>query len=329
MSSNLKKIISGIVILIVILVGYGFMAYNQDYDISDRVVHIDIKQGDNFNRIANILAEKKVIGSKLVIKIFARLNGVDKKLTPGRYPFTGKNSCKSVLSKLEKAEFLKIKVTIPEGMPIWGTAAILQEKMGFDSAQIVALNVKAAFLKSKKIPSLEGYLYPETYFFPYGASVEDVLSDMITMFYTVTDTIWQKDIPNNLSREEVIIMASIIEAETRLNSEHSRVSSVYHNRLNRNMRLDADPTVIYGLGGLDRPLWKKDLRKDSPYNTYMRKGLPPTPINSPGEKSIKAAISPEKTDFLYFVADNTGGHYFSKSNAEHNRAIKRIRSSDK
>ena len=123
-----------------------------------------------------------------------------------------------------------------------------------------------------------------------------------------------------------IVMASIIEAETGLVDERQMVSSVYHNRLTRNMKLDADPTVIYGLGGLERQLYRKDLKKDTPYNTYMKKGLPPTPINSPGLAAIRAAIHPEESDYLFFVADNTGRHYFSRTNAEHNRAIRRIRS---
>jgi len=135
-----------------------------------------------------------------------------------------------------------------------------------------------------------------------------------------------------LNRAEALVLASIVEAEALLDEEKPRIASVYHNRLRRNMRLDADPTVIYGLGGLDRPLWRKDLRKDTPYNTYRRKGLPPTPINSPGVAAIRAVLSPETTDVLYFVADGTGGHRFSRTNAEHNRArqeIKRQQAADK
>ncbi|MBU0984685.1 MAG: endolytic transglycosylase MltG, partial [candidate division Zixibacteria bacterium] len=123
-----------------------------------------------------------------------------------------------------------------------------------------------------------------------------------------------------LSREEVIVLASIVEAEALRDDEKPRIASVYQNRLRKRMKLDADPTVIYGLGGLDRPLSRRDLKKDTPYNTYRKRGLPPTPINSPGLAAIKAVLQPETTEYLYFVADGTGYHRFSKTNAEHNRA---------
>jgi UPF0755 protein len=142
----------------------------------------------------------------------------------------------------------------------------------------VAYNTDSAFLAEFKIPCLEGYLYPETYFFPWGSSPEtyffpwgssakSILLEMIDLFHASTDSIWPDDMVNGLSRHEVIILASIIEAETKLPGEHGKVSSVYNNRLSRGIKLDADPTVIYGLGGLDRPLWTRDLQKQSPYNT--------------------------------------------------------------
>jgi len=124
-------------------------------------------------------------------------------------------------------------------------------------------------------------------------------------------------------------LASIIEAEARDGSELGKISSVYNNRLSKKMRLQADPTVIYALGGLDRPLWFRDLEYDSPYNTYKYRGLPPGPINSPGLAAIKAALNPETTDFLYFVADGTGKHIFSKTLREHNRARSRIKKSNR
>jgi UPF0755 protein len=121
------------------------------------------------------------------------------------------------------------------------------------------------------------------------------------------------------------VLASIVEAEARLTEEMPIIASVYHNRLRKGWRLDADPTVIYGLGGLDRPLYRSDLRQDGPYNTYRRKGLPPTPINSPGLAAIKAVLKPYDTDFMFFVADGSGGHRFSETNDEHNRARYEIR----
>jgi UPF0755 protein len=319
--------ITAVLVGIILVIGiFSYSRYNSKVDLGQRVVTVIIERGDGFNKVADELLSAGVVDSKLMLKIPARFRGLDKRLTVGRYDFTGENSCRTVLDKLARADFLKIKVTIPEGTTIWGAASILQRQMGFDSAQTVAFNTDSAFLAEFKLPCLEGYLYPETYFFPWGGSARSVLAEMIDLFHATTDSIWPAAIVNGLSRHEAIILASIIEAETKLSGEHGKVSSVYNNRLARGMKLDADPTVIYGLGGLDRPLWTRDLQKPSPYNTYMNKGLPPTPINSPGLVSIRAALNPERTDYLFFVADNTGGHVFSRTNAEHNGAKRRIRS---
>lgn len=323
---SLTKIIAIFVGAILIIGTYSYSLYNSKVDLRERLVTVIIERGDGFNKVADELLSAGVVDSKIMLKLPARLRGLDKHLTAGRYDFTGENSCRSVLDKLDHADFLKIKVTVPEGTTIWGAASILRKQMDLDSARVVAYNTDSAFLAEFKIPCLEGYLYPETYFFPWGSSAKSILLEMIDLFHASTDSIWPDDMVNGLSHHEVIILASIIEAETKLPGEHGKVSSVYNNRLSRGIKLDADPTVIYGLGGLDRPLWTRDLQKQSPYNTYMNKGLPPTPINSPGLISIRAALSPEQTDYLFFVADNNGGHVFSRTNAEHNRARQRIRS---
>lgn len=315
--------------VIILTAVYCYWNNNKTTDLGGGVVTIVINPGDSFSKVADSLVTKGVIGSKFFLKLSAKYRGIDKKLTPGRYDFTGENSCKSVLSRLEKADFFRIKVTIPEGSTIWDVSRLLQAKLNLDSASFVNLNHNEELLQELNIPCLEGYLFPETYHFQWGLSEKDAVKTMIHQFHQQTATLWQDSFYNNLTKAEMVIMASIIEAEARVDSERVLVSSVYHNRIKSNMKLDADPTVIYGLGGLKRPLYKKDLLKETPYNTYLHKGLPPTPINSPGLAAVKAALNPAKTDYFFFVADNNGGHYFSKSNAEHNRAIKRIRSESK
>ena len=155
-----------------------------------------------------------------------------------------------------------------------------------------------------------------------------MLRDMVTMFHAQTDTLWGRLSEERLTRDEVVVLASIVEAEALLDDEMPRIASVYRNRISTRMKLDADPTVIYGLGGLDRPLNRRDLQQRTPYNTYRFRGLPPTAINSPSLAAIRAVLNPEETDFLFFVADGTGRHRFSRTNDEHNRArrdIKRAR----
>ena len=315
------------VLLLLAVVSYGYYLYAHTVDIGDRVVTVIIKPGDTLNSIARKLVTEGVVDSRSMLVYPARLMDLDKKLTPGRYDFTGENSCQSVLARLRRADFVRIKVTIPEGAPIWKVATMIAKKLQLDSATFVNLNNDSVFLARYDLPVLEGYLFPETYFFAWGISETDVADEMIAMFHGQTDGIWPETIIGDMNRYDIVNLASIIEAETRLVDERTLVSSVYHNRLRKKMKLDADPTIIYGLGGLDRPLYLKDLRKDTPYNTYMYRGLPLTPINSPGLASIKAALSPAESDYYFFVANDSGGHYFSRTNAEHNRAKERIKAS--
>lgn len=310
---------------IVLLVSLVLYSYNAANDLSDQTVSVIVKSGDSFNMVADSLISGGVVGSRRVLRWFARYREIDRKLVPGRYDFSGPNSIKSVLDRLEQGDFLRIRVTIYEGLPIWKVASILSELMEIDSSRLIALNHDTAFLARQKLPYLEGYLFPETYFFPWGTTLNDMIVEMTEMFSRQTDGVWESEPPNNLSREAVLILASIVEAEARYDDEKPKIASVYHNRLTRRMKLDADPTVIYGLGGLDRPLWLRDLRQKTPYNTYRKKGLPPTPINSPGLEAIKAVLRPEKTNYLFFVADGTGRHRFSRTNAEHNRARQEIK----
>lgn len=317
----------GVALVTIVVVGslMLYQNYTKEFNLGDNTVSIIIKPGDSLNKVIGDLLENKVVYSKLMLKYPARLRGIDKKLVPGRYDFTGANSCRSVLDRLEKGDYLRIKLTIPEGSTIWETSALIANKLELDSAVIHDFDKDSTFLEELNLPGLEGYLFPETYFIPWGTSEKDVVHLLVEMFHRQTDPLWAKEIDGQLTSYEILSLASIIEAETGAVDERTMVSSVYYNRLQRKMKLDADPTVIYGLGGLNRPLWRKDLRKDTPYNTYMHKGLPPTPINSPGLASIRAALNPEKSDYLYFVAGNDGKHIFSKTITEHNRAIRKIK----
>ena len=326
---RIKIYLIGLLVVVAATVAWAGYSYYHQVDLGDRVVPIIIESGASFESVANELLFAGVVESRLTMKLAARWFGIDRKLTPGRYDFTGENSCRSVLKKFREADFVRIKVTVPEGATLWQVAAILAEKLDHNSTEVMSVVKDTIFLKKMGLPCFEGYLFPETYFFPWGTGAEDAVEEMVAMHRSMTDSIWPEHLPMDLSRDEIIRLASIIEAETGLDSERVIVASVYTNRLRANMKLDADPTVVYGLGGLDRPLYRKDLERDTPYNTYLKKGLPPTPINSPGLASIKAALSPRETEYLYFVADNKGGHRFSRTNAEHNRARREIQAARK
>jgi UPF0755 protein len=321
----IKAIFVAIILAAIVLAAFAFISYVTTVDMGDRVVSVFIAAGDNFEQVAGKIVAAGVVRSGVMLRYPAQWRGIDRKLTPGRYDFTGKNSCRSVLGKLERGDVVTIRVTIYEGAPIWKVASILSRRMEVDSAEIVRLNRDPSWLAELGVPSMDGYLFPETYFFRWGTSTRDMLKTMVQMFRAKTDTVWPASIPNGLSRQELIVLASIVEAEALLDAEKPQIASVYHNRIRERMKLDADPTVIYGLGGLNRPLTRRDLETESPYNTYRRRGLPPTPINSPGLVAIQAALRPGTTEYLFFVADGSGGHRFSRTNEEHNRARREIR----
>lgn len=302
-----------------------FYLYVSPVDIGERTFSVIIKRGDSFNSVADKFAGEGVVRWRFLLVGIARWMDLDRQLTPGRYDFSGEISTANILARLNAADYVRIKLTFYEGMPVWQVLSIISSQMELDSSEVAGLKDDSLLFTELSIPRLEGYLYPETYIFPWGTQAKMIISAMVSLHHERVDTLLWQEAPNGLSREEVIILASIVEAEALLEDEKPVIASVYQNRLNRRMKLDADPTVIYGLGGLDRPLSRRDLRKETPYNTYLRRGLPPTPINSPSLSAIEAVIHPDSTDYLYFVADGTGGHVFTRSNAEHNRAVRQIR----
>jgi UPF0755 protein len=255
----IKAIFVAIILAAIVLAAFAFISYVTTVDMGDRVVSVFIAAGDNFEQVAGKIVAAGVVRSGVMLRYPAQWRGIDRKLTPGRYDFTGKNSCRSVLGKLERGDVVTIRVTIYEGAPIWKVASILSRRMEVDSAEIVRLNRDPSWLAELGVPSMDGYLFPETYFFRWGTSTRDMLKTMVQMFRAKTDTVWPASIPNGLSRQELIVLASIVEAEALLDAEKPQIASVYHNRIRERMKLDADPTVIYGLGGLNRPLTRRDI----------------------------------------------------------------------
>ncbi|MEW6051615.1 MAG: endolytic transglycosylase MltG [Candidatus Zixiibacteriota bacterium] len=311
--------------LVGLVAGYLYYAYVREVDLGEREVTIVVKTGDRFAHLAARLQIEGVVTSRWLLEYAARWTDVDKRLQPGAYRFAGRNSCRSVLEKIRLAEGVQAKVTIYEGAAIWKVASVLAQALQLDSAELIALNSDRPFLDSLEVPCLEGYLFPETYVLPQGMDARSAAREMVAMFNHQTDSLWSQLRSDGLTRDQIVILASIVQAETKLPQEAGKVASVYQNRLRRGMLLDADPTVIYGLGGLDRALAREDLDSLTPYNTYRVAGLPPTPINSPGLPAIRASMAPDSTGFLYFVADGQGGHHFSYTNDEHNTMRKRVK----
>lgn len=311
-----------IALLIFVVISFtSLYYYTEQYflepgELSEETV-IVIPPGKNTKAISYLLADNKIISMPDLFYWTLRATNKDKSLQAGEYIFYPKTTPRQVLSKLINGDVLVHKITIPEGL---STKQILD---------LIDQNQDLTGSIQKNIP--EGVLLPETYKFTLGESKEMIVNRMKKSMQETLDAAWENRSNNSplKSKEEALILASIIEKETGVPEERSRVAGVFINRLRKSMRLQTDPTVIYAITKgeyvLERPLTKADLKTKSPYNTYLNSGLPPGPIANPGRNSIIAALNPVSTQDLYFVADGSGGHAFAKTLSEHIRNVHKWR----
>ncbi len=286
----------------------------------------EIKKGESVQAVATRLYKSGIISSPRFFELDARLKGVEGKIHAGEYRLPLDLSARSVLKLFIKGRTILHSVTIPEGLTLREIAKVM-EKKGLISAKAFILAASdSSILASFNLPweTAEGYLFPETYNFPKGITAKEVVTAMIkTFFDKVKNVLPQNVVADPVELKKIVTLASIIEKETGAGHERKVISAVFMNRLRKGMRLQSDPTVIYAMPDFDGNIRKKDLEYDSPYNTYIHGGLPPGPIANPGLDSIRAALLPEKVDYLYFVSKNNGEHHFSRTLKEHNRAVKR------
>ncbi|MFQ5583086.1 MAG: endolytic transglycosylase MltG [Calditrichia bacterium] len=293
---------------------------------------VKIPRGASFGQIADSLAMKGIINNKKQFVLVGRLSGKDKKIHSGMFLVPQGLNTWQVISFLEKAKRVSIKVTLPEGISAASMAGILQKALEIDSVRFMSYVNDSLLAESLGVetPTLDGYLLPETYYFVWKMPEKELVVFLANRTLEIfrPDSVQQRLRELNMSMNQIMTLASIIEGEVVIDSERTIVSSVYHNRLKSKWLLQADPTIQYLLKGSPRRLTYKDLRIDSPYNTYLYTGLPPTPINNPGKKSILAALYPARTSYFYFVAVGDGSHHFSKTSREHlywKRKFDRIR----
>ncbi len=266
--------------------------------------------------ISDLLAQNNVVRSKWFFLLYVKLIAKNKKLIAGEYEFLPQKSIKEIVQIIAKGESIVRKITIPEG---------------FTTKQIVELLSNEPRLAGsiQTIPE-EGTLFPDTYYFKYGDLRSTIIKAMSERMSLTLSSLLEK-LPKNPpinNIQKLITLASIIEKEAGNDEEKPIIASVFLNRLKNNMRLQADPTVIYAISmgdNFNRPLTKKDLEIQSPYNTYVNTGLPPAPIACPGLKAIKAVLEPAKTNYLYFVVNGNGGHNFSSNLDTHNKYVKEYR----
>jgi UPF0755 protein len=288
-------------------------------------VMLQVRSGMTFAALTDSLSEYGVIRQPLLFRVAARLGRIDRRLHVGLYEFPRGASPYDVLRRLSRHEQIHVQFTVVEGATIQEFLPEVAHELGLplDSLTVAVRRPLRREKLHVPIDRLEGYLFPETYTVPWGADANTAVDAMIAQFEAVWSEI-SRGYDGPLSRHEAVTLASLIEAEAKDGSERGKISSVFHNRLRLKMRLQCDPTVIYAMGGLDRPLLRKDWQYESPYNTYLVAGLPPGPICSPGLAALRAALFPDTTDLLYFVATGDGTHVFSRTLADHERAIARI-----
>jgi len=292
---------------------------------------VEIRRGLNVRQIGQILHQKGVIRSPWEFTFSARLLGWDDQLKAGRYEIPLGKSNYKILKMLVEGKLSSQRVCIPEGTTAREIASILRREIQIDSTRFMQLVNDGLFCRKLGIEanSLEGYLFPDTYDFYWGMREEAVIEKLVETFKKVMDDSLQERAQElGMTVHQVVTLASIIEGEAMVEEEKPLISAVYHNRLKRGMRLQADPTIQYIIKDGPRRLLKEDLEIDSPYNTYKYPGLPPGPVNNPGRRSIIAALYPAPVDYLYFVARGDGSHVFSRTLREHliaKRAFDRIR----
>jgi len=295
---------------------------------SSRTTRLTVHRGMGFRTILGELRRNGTITESwptlITVSIIPKLHHIK----PGRYSIPPGMSNFGLMYYLHSHPQDEVRVTLPEGLDLSHVARILSRQLDIDSTGFMAASSDRKLLAKYGISAsnAEGYLFPGTYNFAWASTPREAAGFLIGRFnHFFTDSLNKVASKRGLNTTELLTLASIVEAETPVNDEKPVVASVYLNRLKKKMRLQADPTIQYALGGTARQLYYKDLVVDSPYNTYRHNGLPPGPICSPGAASILAVLNPTESRFLYFVATGKGGHHFAESLAEHAINIKKYR----
>jgi len=330
----MKKVLLIIVIVIVVLAaaaGYDFYKTSSTpYKGYSGEIKIEVPGGSSVTGIARMLKKEKIIPNYFYFRIYYKLFHSGKFFKSGEYSFNEPMTMEQVIRKLVIGDVVLYKITVKEGMTIEETADYLSSAHGIDPNEFLQYARSPELVSGidDKAEDLEGYLFPETYMVRKGATAKELVKTMVNNFnrhFSESYRIRAGEL--DLTIREVLTLASLIEKETSSREERFLISSVFHNRLRIGMPMGCDPTIIYALkkaGTWDGNIRWKDLKMDSPYNTRIHAGLPPGPICSPGIHSIEAALFPENTKYLYFVAKDRRTHYFSKNLKEHNWAVRKF-----
>ena len=319
-NTYIKFVIIGLSLLVAHLI---FLNFFLPLNSAGKWKEVWIPHGASYSQGIHILKNEGIVKNEFVFHLIGKITGIENDMKAGYYNLNTSMSPWRVLKYLRKGLIVQHRITIPEGVdlnsikPKFIDAGLISEEsweIVYDREFLESLNIKA--------PSLEGYLYPDTYNFAKGVNPRDIFRMMVQRLRKYFNhELLKRAEEIGMSEREVLTLASIIEKEVIYNTERPLVSAVYNNRLKKKMRLQADPTVNYGVLKKNRSITRSDLKRVTPYNTYAINGLPPGPIASPGIRSIRAALYPADTDYLFFVSKNDGTHHFSRTGIEHMKAV--------
>ncbi|MBF0611387.1 MAG: endolytic transglycosylase MltG [Magnetococcales bacterium] len=310
----------------ILLLGAGLFAWSswQDFKLytNPQTTETTIAKGMGMVQVAERLASLGVISSANLFIADYYLNH-EGMLKAGEYRFEEGEDARRILQKLLKGEIIQYKLIIPEGFSLKEIAREMSNQ-GIEGAGQLLSDHAMVNQMGVAATTLEGWLFPDTYFFRKGTNAQEIIRRMVDRSRNILTREWESRQEGiTLTPYQGLILASIVEKETGIEGERKRVAAVFHNRLKRKMRLQSDPTVIYGISDFNGDITRKDLTTPTPFNTYTMEGLPPSPICNPGQASIHATFHPEKSDELYFVASGDGGHVFAKTLAEHQKNVSR------
>jgi UPF0755 protein len=284
---------------------------------------VRIVPGMSLHAIAHLLTQEKIIKDPYTFILLTWLKRQGHKIQWGDFELYAGMPPRLLLDYLTTGKNMVKRITFPEGFSLRQMADRLAEERLVDPKAFLLWAQEPRFLSTLGLreTSLEGFLFPDTYIFHRGMTIQAIQKKMFLRFKEVYEGLTQKDLTNQKDLRKVVTLASIVEKETGLAAERPLIASVFYNRLKIGMALQSDPTVIYGIKDFNGNLTKKDLLTPTAYNTYVKRGLPPGPIANPGRESLQAVLAPAKTDYLYFVSKNDGSHFFSKDLKTHNRAV--------
>jgi UPF0755 protein len=318
----------------VVLAGvfFGYQLLVKPVGTSQTEIVFEVPPGQSFTQTANELQQKKLIRNAKIFHLYGRIRGFTGKIKVGEYSLNQTMTPDEIVSVLVSGKSIARSITVAEGLNIFDIAAEFEKQNICTQKEFFEIVEDKAFIKSllgENLTSLEGYLFPETYKYTKYEGAKSIITSMVKRFLTV----WNEQLAAETGklawpRHQVVTLASIIEKETGASFERPLISSVFHNRIGKRMRLQTDPTVLYGIALRDHKMpnniTKNDLLTPTPYNTYTIDSLPPGPVANPGKEALLAALNPANSKYLFFVSQNNGTHVFSETIQQHNKAVQQF-----